>query len=115
MLRKGQRIEAVILSLEPEKERMALGIKQMTPDPWKDEIPARFKLGDELKGKVLRITDFGIFVEIESAVEGLVYSSEVDMSQAIQEGDEIWVRIIKVNVEERKIGLSMKNVRSHVK
>ncbi|MBI5211988.1 MAG: 30S ribosomal protein S1 [Nitrospirae bacterium] len=113
ILRKGQKVEAVILSLEPDKERMALGIKQLTPDPWQDEIPAKCKLGEELKGKALRITDFGIFVEMEGGIEGLVYSSEVDASKDVKEGDEIFVRIIKVNTEERKIGLSMKNVKSH--
>lgn len=112
VLKKGQKVDAVILSLEPDKERMALGIKQMTPDPWQSEIPAKFRLGDEFRGKVLRITDFGIFVELEGGVEGLVYSSEVDVSMEIKEGDEIWVRIIKVNVDERKIGLSMKNLKS---
>ncbi|MGO9613996.1 MAG: 30S ribosomal protein S1 [Dissulfurispiraceae bacterium] len=113
VLSKGQRIEALVLSLEPEKERIALGIKQLVSDPWKDEIPAKFRLGDELQGKILRITDFGIFVELEGGVEGLVYSSEVDPSKTLQEGDEIMVKIIKVNAEERKIGLSMKNLRSH--
>ncbi|NLI29576.1 MAG: 30S ribosomal protein S1 [Nitrospiraceae bacterium] len=113
MLKKGQKVDAVILSLEPEKERMALGIKQLTEDPWKTEIPARFRLGDECGGKVLRITDFGVFVELDGGVEGLVYSSEVDADKGVQEGDEIRVRIIKVNVDERKIGLSMKNVHSH--
>ncbi len=111
-LKKGQKVDAVILSLEPDKERMALGIKQMTTDPWQNEIPVKFKLGDEFKGHVLRITDFGIFVELEGGVEGLVYSSEIDSSKEVKEGDEIWVRIIKVNVEERKIGLSMKNLKS---
>lgn len=112
VLKKGQKVEAVVLSSDPEKERMALGIKQLKPDPWHDEIPAKLKLGDERKGKVLRITDFGIFVELEGEVEGLVYSSEVNTSKDLKEGDEIWVRIIKVNVDERKIGLSMKNVKT---
>jgi ribosomal protein S1 len=61
----------------------------------------------------LRKSDFGVFVELENSVEGLIYSSEIDPSKEINEGDEIAVRIIKMNVEERKIGLSMKNVRSH--
>ena len=103
----------VIISLDPDKERMALGIKQLTPDPWQNEIPAKFKLGEEFKGKALRITDFGIFVEMEGGIDGLVYSSEVDASRDVKEGDEIFVRIIKVNTEERKIGLSMKNVKSN--
>lgn len=110
-LKKGQKVDAVILSLEPDKERMALGIKQLTVDPWEEEIPAKFKLGDEFKGKVLRITDFGIFVEMENEVEGLVYSSEIDHSMEVKEGDEIAVRVIKVNADERKIGLSMKNLK----
>ncbi|MGE5239166.1 MAG: 30S ribosomal protein S1 [Chloroflexota bacterium] len=113
VLRKGQRVDAVVLGLEPDKERMALGIKQLVPDPWKDEIPALFRLGQEFKGKVLRLTDFGIFVELEGGVEGLVYSSEVDTSKELKEGDEAWVRVIKVNTEERKIGLSMKHIKTH--
>lgn len=112
VLKKGQKVDAVVLSLDPEKERMALGIKQLSPDPWESEIPAKFRLGEEFRGRVLRITDFGIFVELEGGVEGLVYSSEIDTSRAAGEGDEISVRIIKMNVEDRKIGLSMKNLKS---
>jgi small subunit ribosomal protein S1 len=117
VLRKGQKVEAIILSIEPEAERIALGIKQLKPDPWLKEIPEKFKLGSETKGKVLRVTDFGIFVELEGEVEGLVYSSEIvrpsseKPEDSIKEGDEIWVRIIKLDLEERKIGLSMKNIK----
>lgn len=112
VLRKGQKIEAVVVSLEPDKERMALGIKQMMPDPWLKEIPERFRLGDVVRSRILRITDFGIFVELEGEVEGLIYSSEiVKTDETIKEGDEIWVRIIKIDLEERKIGLSMKNLK----
>jgi len=112
VLKKGQKVDAVVLSFDPGKERMALGIKQLTPDPWQGEIPAKFKLGDEFRGTVLRITDFGIFVELDGGVEGLIYSSEVDPSKEIKESDEVMVRIIKMNVDDRKIGLSMKNVKS---
>jgi len=117
ILRKGQKVEAIILSIEPEAERIALGLKQLNPDPWLKEIPERFKLGSEVKGKVLRITDFGIFVELEGGVEGLVYSSEIlktsseKVEDFIKEGDDIWVRIIKIDLDEKKIGLSMKNVK----
>lgn len=117
VLRKGQKVEAVILSIEPDKERIALGLKQLEPDPWIKDVPERFKLGSETKGKVLRITDFGIFVELEGGVEGLIYSSEIvkpssgKTEDAIKEGDSTWVRIIKVDPEERKIGLSMKNIK----
>jgi small subunit ribosomal protein S1 len=110
VLKKGQTVEAVILSLEPERERMALGLKQLAPDPWLTEIPQRFKLGDELACRVMRATDFGIFVELPGEVEGLVYASEVVEAEAepLNEGDEVWARIIKVDLQNKKIGLSMK-------
>lgn len=116
ILKKGQKIEAIILSMEPEAERMALGLKQLEPDPWVHDIPEKFKLGSEVRGKVLRITDFGIFVELEGWVEGLVYSSEIvrpasgSIEDAFKEGDDINVRVIKIDIEERKLGLSMKNL-----
>lgn len=110
ILKKGQKVDVVVLSLEPEKERMALGLKQLTPDPWKESLPVKIKLGKIFKGTVVRKTDFGIFVELDDGVEGLVYSSEIDQSRDIKEGDELMVRVIKVNFDERKIGLSMKNV-----
>jgi small subunit ribosomal protein S1 len=113
VMKKGQKIDAVILSIDSERERMALGIKQLEPDPWEVEIPAKFRLGEEFRGRILRKSDFGIFTELDNSVEGLIYSSEVDPARELNEGDWIWVRIIKVNVEERKIGLSMKNVRAH--
>lgn len=119
VVRKGQKIDAVIISLDPENEKMALGIKQLEPDPWLEEIPSKFSLGNEVKGKVLRITDFGIFIELEGRVEGLIYSSEIVPPSAespeIKEEDEIWARIIKIDLDERKIGLSMKNLKGTVK
>jgi ribosomal protein S1 len=96
---------------------MALGLKQAEPDPWLNDIPERFKLGAEVTGKILTVTDFGIFVELEGGVEGLIYSSEIvkPSSEIIEEaykaGDSIDVRIIKIDCEERKIGLSMKNLK----
>ena len=121
VLKKGQKIEAVILNMEPEKEKMALGIKQLTEDPWLKEIPEKYHLGDEVMCRVLRTTDFGIFAEINDEVEGLVYSSEIELStdkpieEAYREGDKIKARIIKIEPEERKIGLSLKNVSSDKK
>jgi len=112
ILKKGQKIDAVILNIEPEKERISLGLKQLTPDPWIDEIPDRFKLGSEVRCRVLKLTDFGVFVEIEGGVEGLIYSTEiVRREEPFQEGEEITARIIKIDTEERKIGLSMKHVK----
>lgn len=112
VLKKGQDIEAIVLSVEPEKERIALGIKQTSQDPWINDIPVKFKLGDEYDCKVLRSTDHGVFVEIEGDVEGLVYSSEVaDTGTPYKEGDKIRARIIKVDLANKKIGLSMRNVK----
>ncbi|MDH4230620.1 MAG: 30S ribosomal protein S1 [Nitrospirota bacterium] len=115
LLKKSQKIDAVILSIDAANEKIALGLKQLEEDPWHEVIPARFKLGDEVAGKVLRISDFGIFIEMEGGVEGLIYSSEIippsEGEEPIKEGDEIRARIIRVDLEERKIGLSMKHVK----
>lgn len=114
LFKKGQKIEAVVLNIDIEKERLALGIKQLTEDPWLEEIPARFQLGQQFSGKVIKKTDFGIFVELQGGidwVEGLVYQTEIDHSVKADEGDIIDVRIIKMNRDEKKIGLSMKNVK----
>lgn len=115
ILKKGQKIEAAILAIDIEHEKMSLGLKQVEQDPWIEVIPSRFKLGDIVKGKVLRGTDFGIFMELEGGVEGLIYSSEVvpspDAEEQPKEGDEVLARIIKIDLEERKIGLSMKNIK----
>lgn len=117
VLRKGQKIEAIVLSIEPDAEKMALGLKQIEPDPWLHDIPERLKLGSEVEGKVLTITDFGIFVELEGGVEGLVYSSEIvkpasgKIEDVLKPDDTIDVRIIKIDCDERKIGLSMRNLK----
>ena len=114
VLKKGQKIDVVILSMDPAHEKMALGLKQREEDPWLEAIPARFRLGEETKGKVLRITDFGLFVELEGGVEGLIYFSEIVQlsgDDTIKDGDTVDARIIKIDAAERKIGLSMKNVK----
>lgn len=112
--RKGQKIETKVLNIDIANERLALGIKQLKEDPWKSEIPARFQQGTQCKAKVIKSTDFGIFVELQGGVdgvEGLVYVNEIDHSIEPKEGDEIMVRVIKVNFDDRKIGLSMKNIK----
>jgi len=114
LLRKGQKIDAVILTIDAEREKIALGLKQLEPDPWTSRIPEQFRLGDEISGRVLKITDFGIFVEMEGGVEGLVYSSEIVQPSEegkIAENDIIMARIIRIDTDERKIGLSMKHVK----
>ncbi|MBF0552970.1 MAG: 30S ribosomal protein S1 [Nitrospirae bacterium] len=104
-----QKVEAVVLSLEPEKKRMLLGVKQLKPDPWVNEIPQRFKIGSDVSCKVLRVSEYGLFVEIEDSVEGLVYASEIikDSDEDYVEGSLVQARIIKLDFEQRKIGLSM--------
>ncbi|MBF0458574.1 MAG: 30S ribosomal protein S1 [Nitrospirae bacterium] len=104
-----QKVEAVVLSLEPDKKRMLLGVKQLKPDPWINEIPQRFKIGSDVNCKVLRVSEYGLFVEIEDSVEGLVYASEIikNTEENYVEGSLIKARIIKLDFEQRKIGLSM--------
>ncbi len=114
ILKKGQKVDVVVLAIDAENEKMSLGLKQLDADPWIEVIPSRFRLGDVVQGKVLRVTDFGIFIELEGGVEGLIYSSEVVQpsgEEQVKEGDPVFARIIKIDLDERKIGLSMKNVK----
>jgi len=110
MFKKGQKVEAVVLSIDKDKERISLGIKQLTPDPWEKEILEKFKVGSLVKGKVVKVTEFGIFLELEGGIEGLIYSSEIEKGSEdnIKVGEEITTRIVKVDPTERKIGLTMK-------
>ncbi len=116
ILKKGQDIEVVVLNIEPDKERISVGLKQLTPDPWIDEIPGKYSLGDSVSGKVVSIADFGLFVEIEDGVEGLIHISEIEKKpdEKIEElfavGNEVPARIINVNPADRKIDLSMKTM-----
>jgi small subunit ribosomal protein S1 len=114
LLVKGQNIEVVILDIDPEKERVTVGLKELAPDPWIEEIPNKFKPGDHVTGKITRITSFGLFIELEGGVEGLIYFSEIEkkpdekLEGIFKVGQELTVEIIKVDPSERKIGLSLK-------
>ncbi len=114
VLKKGQNVEVVILSIDTEKERISVGLKELTPDPWIVDIPNKYKLGEHVKGKIVKISNFGLFVELDGGIEGLVYSSEIEKTQdekfeeIFKIGTELTARIIKVDTSERKIGLSMK-------
>ncbi|MBW2120693.1 MAG: 30S ribosomal protein S1 [Deltaproteobacteria bacterium] len=116
MFKKGQDIEAVVLSIDKDSERFSLGIKQLTADPW-DDIPNRYRVGDRVKGKVTNITDFGAFVELEPDIEGLVHVSELSKEKVsnpadvVSLGEPVEAVIINVDRRERRIGLSMKNVK----
>ncbi|HUI46646.1 MAG TPA: 30S ribosomal protein S1 [Nitrospirota bacterium] len=113
VLKKGQKTKAVVLALDPAKERVSLGIKQLSPDPWEKAIPERYKVGQDENVKVTKKADFGMFVELEHGIEGLIPTSEVPKdSPEIKEGDEVTARVIKVDKADRKIALSIK---AHVK
>lgn len=115
LFKKGQKVEAVVLRIDKEKERLSLGYKQLTRDPWDDEIPNRYRVGDSTSGKVSKVADFGIFVELDGGVEGLIHISEagLDQSAKLEEKfklqDEVTAKIIKVDREERKIALSLRD------
>ena len=113
VLKKGQTTKAMVLALDPAKERISLGIKQLYPDPWDKTIPGRYKVGQDEKAKVTKKADFGMFVELEHGIEGLIPTSEIPKDAPdIKEGDEVTARVIKVDKGDRKIALSIK---SHVK
>jgi len=113
VLKKGDKVKAVILAIEPDKRRLSLGVKQMQPDVW-DSFFAQHRIGDIVHGKVLRVANFGAFVEIAEGIEGLCHNSEaVDANgqpMHLEPGGEFDFKIIKMNQEEKKVGLSIKAV-----
>jgi small subunit ribosomal protein S1 len=113
VLKKGEKVKAVVLGVEPENRRLSLGVKQLQPDVW-DTFFAQHRIGDVIKGKVLRTAQFGAFVEIAEGVEGLCHVSEaVDESNTpikLEVGDEHEFRIVKMNQDEKKVGLSIRAV-----
>jgi small subunit ribosomal protein S1 len=115
LFKKGQKVEAVVLRIDKEKERLSLGYKQLSRDPWDDEIPGRYRVGDSTSGKVSKVADFGIFIELDGGVEGLIHVSEagLDSSVKLEEKfklqDDVTAKIIKVDRDERKIALSLRD------
>jgi small subunit ribosomal protein S1 len=115
LYQKGQRIEAVVLNIDQENERFSLGIKQLEADPW-DTISERYKVGQVVSGSVTNVTDFGIFVELEEGIEGLVHVSEIrkekveSPAEFAKVGEKISALIINILEKERKIGLSIKQL-----
>jgi len=110
---KGQTVQAVVLNIDVENERLSLGIKQLVADPW-DEIPRKYKPGSKVKGRVTSVTDFGIFVEIEEGIEGLIHVSEISYEKVASPkdfanvGDELEAVVLNVDMVEKKIALSIK-------
>jgi len=115
MYKKGQEVQAVVLSIDKENERFSLGIKQLTSDPW-DEIPVKYKPGTRVTGTVTNITDFGLFIELEEGIEGLVHVSEISGDKRgnplsrFQLDDVIQTKVINVSRREKKIGLSIRKL-----
>jgi len=113
VLKKGEKVKAVVLGVEPENRRLSLGVKQLQPDVW-ETFFTQHRVGDVVHGKVLRTAQFGAFVEIAEGVEGLCHVSEaVDahgQPLTLEEGQEHDFKIIKMNVEEKKVGLSIRAV-----
>jgi len=113
ILKKGDRLKAIVLAIEPDKRRLSLGVKQLQPDVWESFFAAH-KVGDVLHGKVLRVASFGAFVEIAEGIEGLCHNSEaVDANGqplTLEPGQEHDFKIIKMSQEEKKVGLSIKAV-----
>lgn len=109
VLKKGQKVDVAVLSVDSQNRRIALGLKQLQPSPWVD-IAAKYPLDTVLEAEVASITDFGVFVKITEDLEGLVYASEIDKDVVVKlkQGDKIKVKVIKVDVEQAKIGLSSK-------
>lgn len=113
VLKKGQQTNVVVLSIDPAKERISLGLKQLTPDPWDKAIPERYKVGQDETVKVTKKADFGLFVDLEQGIEGLIPTSEIPKdAEEIKEGAEVTARVIKVDRNDRKIALSIK---AHIK
>jgi small subunit ribosomal protein S1 len=113
---KGDKVTCMVLNVDQERKRIALGLKQMTNDPWESDIPGRYKPGEIKKGKVTKLTNFGVFVELEPGLEGLLHISELADSKVespedvVKVGDEIEVKILRVDAADRKIGLSRKRL-----
>jgi small subunit ribosomal protein S1 len=113
---KGDKVKCVILNVDQERKRVALGLKQMASDPWEGDIPGRYHPGDVKKGKVTKLTNFGVFVELEQGLEGLLHISELadekveSPEEVVKVGDEIEVKILRVDPADRKIGLSRKRI-----
>ena len=113
MIKKGDEVEAVILKIDSENQRLSLGIKQLQPNTW-EEFFKTHTIGDRVIGRVVRLTDFGAFIEIHEGIEGLIHVSEIADERIEKPADRleldqgVTAKIIKMDVAEQKIGLSMK-------
>jgi ribosomal protein S1 len=113
VVQPGQKVKVVVLKLDREKRKIGLGLKQLTASPW-DDVPEKYHVGQVVTGKVSRTTDFGAFVELEPAVEGLIHISELSpvrvrrVSDIVKPGQEVQTAILNIDKEQRRIALSLK-------
>ena len=113
MVKKGDEVDAIVVEVDIENQRISLGMKQLTQDPWED-IDRLYKLGDVIKGKVARVAGYGAFIELEHEIDGLVHISQISeeriekVKDHLKEGEEVSARVIKIDKDERRIGLSIK-------
>ena len=113
MVKKGDEVDALVLDVDADSQRISLGMKQLSTDPW-DEIETHFKIGDMVKGKVSKITSYGAFVELDNDIDGLVHISQISeervekIKDVLNADDEVTARVIKIDKDDRRIGLSIK-------
>ncbi|MDZ7579407.1 MAG: 30S ribosomal protein S1 [Deltaproteobacteria bacterium] len=113
--KKGDLVQAIVLDIDKDNERFSLGVKQLQSDPW-DTVSKRYEVGKEITGTITNLTDFGIFVELEEGIEGLVHVSEISKEKIktpvgkFNVGDVITAKVMNINTEERRIGLSIKRL-----
>lgn len=111
---KGDELECIVLSVDEERQRISLGRKQLMDDPWEEDIPKRMAVGTVVEGLISKVTNFGVFIDLGDGLEGLLHVSEIpdadekNIEESMKAGEKIEVRVINVDVEERKIGLSTK-------
>jgi small subunit ribosomal protein S1 len=114
MLQKGDKVSCQVLSVDQQRKRIALGLKQLHEDPWEKDIPDRYKPGSIVTGTVTKLTNFGVFVQLEQGLEGLLHISELSDQKVetpeslVKVGDQIEVKVLRVDTADRKIGLSRK-------
>jgi len=121
MLKKGDWVETLVLRVDKNTHRISLGLKQAQADPWQTMVPEKYKVGMNVPGRVVRLAEFGAFVELEDGIEGLLHISEMrpervsKPEEVVSVGEEVMAKIIKLDVDERKIGLSIKAYLQSVK
>lgn len=113
MVKKGDEVDALVLDVDADSQRISLGMKQLSTDPW-DEIETHFKIGDMVKGTISKITNYGAFVELDQDIDGLVHISQISeeriekIKDVLSEGDAVEARVVKIDKDERRVGLSIK-------